>query len=103
MFVVAYILNVKPTVAALGTEAAWLITARSETMKLSSKLETLLMMGVKTAGSYDPLNVLGTVEEHMSLQDVATATKFLTWIVANKLAFGRGNIRQLFQQFEAAF
>jgi len=88
--------------AAVGTEAACLITARSEKMKLSSKLETLLVIGVKTAGSYDPMNALGTVEEQMTPQEVATATKFLTWIVANKLAFGRGNIRERFQQFEAA-
>jgi hypothetical protein len=71
-------------------------------MKLSSKLETLVLMGVKTAGSYDPINALGTVEEQMTPQEVATAAEFLSWIVANKLAFGRGNIRRRFQQFGAA-
>ncbi len=71
-------------------------------MKLSSKLETLLVMGVKTSGSYDPTNALGTVEEHMTPQEIATAAKFLNWIVANKLTFGRGNIRERFHQFEAA-
>jgi hypothetical protein len=71
-------------------------------MRLSLKLEALLMMGVKTAGSYDPTNALGTVEEQMTLQEVATAAKFLNWIMANKLTFGRGNIRERFQQFEAA-
>ena len=71
-------------------------------MKLSSKFETLLVMGVKTAGSYDPIHALSTVEEQMTPQEVATAAKFLNWIVANKLTFGRGNIRERFQQFEAA-
>lgn len=69
-------------------------------MKLSSKLETLLVLGVKGAGSYDPMNALGTVEERMTLREAATATKFLNWIVANRLSFGRGNIRERFQQFE---
>ena len=45
-------------------------------MKLSSKLETLLVIGVKAAGSYDPINALGTVEEQMTPQEVTTATKF---------------------------
>ena len=71
-------------------------------MKLSSKLETLLVMGVKAAGSFEPMSALCTVEERMTLQEVATAAEFLNWIVANKLTFGRGNIRERFQQFEAA-
>lgn len=71
-------------------------------MTLSSKLETLLVIGVKTAGSYDPTNALGTIEEQMTPRELATATEFLNWIVANRLAFGRGNIRERFQQFEAA-
>jgi hypothetical protein len=71
-------------------------------VKLSSKLETLLVKGVKTAGSYDPMSALGTIEEEMTLQEAATATKFLNWIVANKLTFGRGNIRERFRQFDTA-
>jgi len=71
-------------------------------MELSSKLETLLVMGVKNAGSYDPMNALGTVEEYMTAQEVATAARFLNWIVANKLTFGRGNIRERFLQFGMA-
>jgi len=71
-------------------------------MKLSPKLQTLLLMGVKTAGSYDPTSALGTVEEEMTPQEVATAAKFLNWVVANKLTFGRGNIRERFRQFDTA-
>ncbi len=71
-------------------------------MKLSSKLATLLVMGAKTAGSYEPMRALGTVEEEMTLQEIATAARFLKWIVAKKLTFGRGNIRKRFQQFDAA-
>lgn len=70
-------------------------------MKLSSKLEILLVMGVKASGSYDPGDALGTVEEQMTLQEIATATSFLNWIVASKLTFGRGSILQRFRQFEA--
>lgn len=70
-------------------------------MMLSSKLETLLVMGVKASGSYDPMKALGTVEEYMTLQEAATAASFLNWIVVSKLTFGRGNIRERFQQFEA--
>lgn len=71
-------------------------------VELSSKLETLLVMGVKTAGSYDPMSALGTVEEEMTPEEAATAAMFLSWIVANKLTFGRGNIRKRFVQFDAA-
>jgi hypothetical protein len=71
-------------------------------MKLSSKLETLLVMGIRAAGSYDPASALGTVEEGMTLDEVAIASQFLNWIMANKLTLGRGNIRERFEQFEAA-
>ena len=70
-------------------------------MKLSSKLETLLVMGVKAAGSYDPMNALGTVEERMTPREFAMAAEFLNWIVVNKLTFGHGNIRDRFRQFQA--
>jgi hypothetical protein len=70
-------------------------------MKPSSKLEILLVMGVKASGSYDPRDALGTVEEHMTIQEIAAATRFLNWIVVSKLTFGRGNIRERFRQFEA--
>jgi len=99
---VVYILNVNSQEAALRTEAVWLTSTKERNVKLSSKLEILLVMGVKTAGSYDPMRALGTVEEGMTLQEIATAAKFLNWIVAKKLTFGRGNIRERFQQFDAA-
>ena len=76
--------------------------AEERNVKLSSKLEILLVMGVKTAGSYDPMMALGTVEEEMTPQEAITAAKFLSWILANNLTFGRGNIRERFQQFDAA-
>lgn len=71
-------------------------------MKLTSKLETLLIMGVMAAGSYDPRNALVTVEEHMNPTEFDAAAKFLNWVLANQLTFGRGNIRERFQQFQTA-
>jgi hypothetical protein len=71
-------------------------------MKLTVKLETLILLGVKTAGTYDESKALGVVEERMTPREFAVAAKFLTWIVANGLTFGRSNIRERFQQFAAA-
>ncbi len=69
-------------------------------MQLSEKLQTLLVMGVKTAGSYDPMNALTPIEEQLTPREFATATEFLNWIAASKLTFGHGNIRELFRQFQ---
>lgn len=59
-------------------------------------------MGVKAAGSYDPMNALSPIEEQMTRREVATAAAFLNWIVANKLTFGHGNIHERFRQFHEA-
>ncbi len=40
-------------------------------MQLSSKLETLLMMGVKAAGSYNPMNALAPMSMAESGSNVA--------------------------------
>ena len=71
-------------------------------MQLSSKLKTLLMMGVKAAGSYNAMNALPPIEEQMTSREFATAAAFLSWVVANQLTFGRGNIHERFQQFLAS-
>jgi hypothetical protein len=96
---VVYILHAEADDTAQGKKC---LTERTKggNMKLNSALEKLLVMGVKASGSYDPKDALGTVEEHMTLQEIATATSFLNWIVVRKLTFGRGNIRERFRQFE---
>lgn len=71
-------------------------------MRLTSKLETLMLMAVKAAGSYDATPALSRVEAHLTPREFATAAEFLNWIVANKLTFGHGNIRDRFQQFQEA-
>jgi hypothetical protein len=95
-------LYAKAGVAVLGIEVAWPANSEERNVELSSKLETMLVMGVKTAGLYDPMSALGKVEEEMTTNEAATAARFLNWIVANKLTFGRGNIRERFAQFDTA-
>lgn len=70
-------------------------------MKLSKKLETLLLMAVKQCGSYDPDEALSYIEESLTLPECKTATAFLGWIHANGKTFGHGNIQERFTEFKA--
>lgn len=69
--------------------------------KLSDKLETLILMATKQAGSYDPNESLFYVEEQLTGEEMDTAQAFLKWVHADKdnRHFGHGNIRDMFRSF----
>jgi hypothetical protein len=67
---------------------------------LSRKLETLLLIGVKNAGTYEPEAALLSVAEHMTMPEFKRAHAFFTWLTANELQFGYGNIRARWQQWQ---
>lgn len=70
-------------------------------MKLTKKFETLLLMAVKQAGSYDPEQALSFVEEHMTVNESQSATAFLGWVQKTGKTFGHGNIGQRFKEWQA--
>lgn len=49
-------------------------------MKLSKKLETLILAGCKQAGSYSPDDILPRIEEQLTVSEYQVAKKFLEWI-----------------------
>ena len=67
--------------------------------KLTDKLITLIIMALKTFGTYDPDKCLIGVEEYMTGQEYETAAAFLRWAHANGVKFGRGNIHAVFEDF----
>lgn len=71
--------------------------------KLSDKLRTLILMGTKQAGSYDPNNILCYIEEELTGEEAETAFAFLKWVYADKEAryFGHGNIDGVYSHFLA--
>jgi hypothetical protein len=60
--------------------------------RLTANLRTLLLMGVSRAGSYNPDDVLPSVEEMMTGPEVVAAEGFLSWLFTNGLTAGHGNI-----------
>jgi hypothetical protein len=71
-------------------------------MKLSKRLQSLLIEAVKQEGSYDPEEALPYVEEQMTADEYKTAVAFLTWVNKNGKKFGHGNIQEVFAEFRKA-
>lgn len=69
--------------------------------KLSDKLETLILMATKQAGSYDPNESLFYIVEELTREEHDTAEAFLGWVHADRDArhFGHGNIQDMFHKF----
>jgi hypothetical protein len=62
--------------------------AGKQPKELTEPLRTLLRMGCKQAGTYNPDEALACVEEQMTDEDFETAQAFLKWLVKNKRTFG---------------
>ena len=56
--------------------------------KLSEKLETLIRMGVKQSGSYDPDKSLYLYEEELTGEEADNVYAFLQWCVKTGTTFG---------------
>lgn len=67
--------------------------------QLGEPLRTLLLMGVKQAGTFNPEDALLSIEEQLTNDDYITATPFLRWCHHNKKAFGHGNIDARFAEY----
>jgi len=68
--------------------------------RLSKKLETLILMGVRDAGSYDPDEALIRYEEQMTCQESDVARGFLSWVNEDREKRGFGyNIRERFSEY----
>lgn len=70
--------------------------------KLSDKVATLLILGVRQHGSFDPDLALMSVEESFTIPEWKQASAFLGWIHAQGLVFGHGNIQSRYREFLAA-
>jgi len=69
--------------------------------KLSEKLATLILIGSKDHGSYDPNEALIRVGESMTLEEYEVAEAFLLYVNADteNRRFGHGNIQERFAEF----
>lgn len=67
--------------------------------RLSPKLVALLLMGVKSCGSYQPDEALVEVEEQLTSPEYSLAFDFLAWVCQNNVAFGAANIQERFAQY----
>lgn len=76
-------------------------TIRRE-MRLTSKLETLLLQAVRNAGSYHPREALACIEEQLTLAEFNASVAFLDWIFISNKSFGHENIRDRFEEFQRA-
>lgn len=68
--------------------------------RLSAKLQTLLLMGCKQAGSFKPEEALIGVEESMTQSECRDATEFLKWVTENKRTFGH-NIDTVWAEWQS--
>jgi hypothetical protein len=71
-------------------------------MRLTSKLETLLLQAVRTSGSFHPREALNSIEEQLTLSEFNAATAFLDWVFISGLTFGHANIHERFKEFQDA-
>lgn len=69
-------------------------------MRLTIKLETLLLMAVGQCGSYHASQCMPFIEERLTLAEFNAAMAFLDWMVNKGLEFGHANIRQRFKEFQ---
>ena len=55
-------------------------------------LRTLVLEGIKMAGSLDAAEVLTYIEERLSVIDFGNVASFLKWLKTNSLSVGYGTI-----------
>lgn len=79
--------------------------------KLTKRLETLLLMGVKQVGSYEPDYVFAYIGEELNGPETEAGYNFLHWvhegITQNPKEypgrrFGHGTLKQRFKEFQKA-
>jgi hypothetical protein len=70
--------------------------------QLSGKCKTLLLSGVKQAGSYKPEEVMVFIEEMLTFREFNIVSAFLKWVVSNGREFGHGNVDNTYQEFRAS-
>jgi len=68
---------------------------------MTRNLRNLLLRAVKQSGSYNPDDALSFIEEEMTLEEIRTATDFLSWVHQKELTFGNGNIEKVYEQFKS--
>lgn len=69
---------------------------------MTEPLRTLLFVGLKAAGSYDPETVLPHIEQHLTTGESDLAQAFLRWCHENNRAFGRANLDVRFREFQGS-
>ena len=67
--------------------------------KLGDRNYTLISMGCKTTGTYEPDECLGPVEEQMYIEELPTIQAFLQWCHDTGKAFGHGNYEERFAEW----
>lgn len=63
---------------------------------------TLLIMAIKTCGTYDPDDVLPQFDEYLTSQENKILKSFLTYVHTNNLSFGRANVLDVGQDWVTA-
>jgi hypothetical protein len=66
---------------------------------MTDKLKTLIMLGVKQTGSYDPDDALTSVEEQLNDREFTLASTFLRWVTIHKKQFGMATFETVFKEF----
>lgn len=67
---------------------------------LNEKVRTLILMGSKQAGSFDPDLALPPVEEQLTIAEARDATRFLRWVTKNGKRFGHGTIEAVYREYQ---
>lgn len=66
--------------------------------KIPSKLETLLPVASKMAGTFDTQDCICVIEESLTSYELEVAEAFLTWLNESGKTFGH-NIKSVFIEF----
>jgi len=70
--------------------------------ELGERNYSLISMGVKAHGSYDPNAILYVFEEQLYVHEADEIEAFLRWVHTEAITFGHGNYEQAFTQFKGA-
>jgi hypothetical protein len=70
--------------------------------KLGERNYLLISMAVKSAGTFDPDEVMPYFEEHLYVSEAEEVREFLAWVHKNNKPFGRANYEERFAEFKAS-
>jgi hypothetical protein len=69
--------------------------------QIAEPLRTLILEGIKSAGSVDAAEVLTYIEERLTMVEFRNVERFCKWLQKNSLSVGHGTIDLRWDEFQS--